>query len=160
MKKPNWFSRNWRPLDTGLDQIVLLRRRLLYQRSEEIKGYQLILRDSVNQVIKNPEEYGSLSNKLFDLPDYELMSEEHQKLTGLIRTDLDGFHDIEIQSLMWSGAIRIDIAIRRYLKNIIKPSMISSLPKPPNFLDDRISQVLKRGTQRRILNRVHRDLKN
>ena len=114
-KMPNWLSLNWRPLDTGLDQIVLLRRRLLYQKSKEVKGCQLILRDSINKVLQNPENYGSLSKKVFDLPDYELMSEEHQNYLGNIRTDLDGFHDIEIKSLMWSGAVRADIVVNRYL---------------------------------------------
>jgi len=90
-KKPNWFSLNWRPLDTGLDQIVLLRRRLIYKITEKIKGYQIILRDPVNKVLKDPEIYGSLSNKISDLPKYAMMPEELQHLVGKLRTDLDGF---------------------------------------------------------------------
>ncbi len=159
-KKPNWFSLNWRPLDTGLDQIVLLRRRLIYKISEESKGYQIILRDPVNKALKNPEIYGSLSSKISDLPKYEMMPEELQHFLGGLRTDLDGFHDIEVQSLMWSGAIRIDIAIKRYLKHMIDQDRFHDTPSLPKYPTNIMKIVLKRGGQRRYLSNLHKNLIN
>jgi len=159
-KKPNWFSINWRPLDTGLDQIVLLRRRLIYQRSKEIKGCQLILRDTVNKVLKNPEKYGSLSEKNSDLPAYILLSEDHQNYLGSMRTDLDGFHDIEIKSLMWSGSVRADIVAKRYLRDLIEKDKVYEFPSLPKYPYDMTSKVLKRGTKRRYLTKLHRNLRN
>lgn len=97
---------------------VLCFPRLLYQRSKETNGYQLILRDSIAKLLQNPENYGLLSKNISDLPEYDLMSESHQNYLGKMRTDLDAFHEIEIQSLMWAGSVRMDIAIRRYLKKI------------------------------------------
>ena len=160
LKKPNWFSLNWRPLDTGLDQIVLLRRRLIYKISEMNKGYQIILRDTVNTVLQNPENYGTLSDEISDLPNYEMMPEELQQCLGRLRTDLDGFHDIEIQSLMWSGAIRIDIAIKRYLKHWIDQDKFYDTPSLPNYPIDKMGKVLKKGEQRRYLSNLHKCLNN
>lgn len=158
-KKPNWFSLNWRPLDTGLDQIVLLRRRLIYKITEKINGYQIILRDPVNKVLKDPEVYGKLSNKISELPQYEIMPEELQQYLGRLRTDLDGFHDIEIQSLIWSGAIRIDIAIKRYLKHLVQPESFHETPSLPNYPIVAMKKILKKGGQRRYLSSLHKDLK-
>ena len=157
--RPNWFSRNWRQLETGLDQIVLLRRRLIYYQSKEKKGCQLILRDPVSVFLNKPEAFGSLSDSVFDLPAYELMSERNQKLLGRIRTDFDGFHDIEIECLMWSGAVRIDIAIKKYLMDLIDQTLVNDFPKLPEYEDVRVTKILERGTKRKILNTVHHNLK-
>ena len=159
-KKPNWFSLNWRPLDTGLDQIVLLRRRLIYQISKKINGYQIILRDPVNSVLKNPEVYGKLSDNISDLPQYEILPDELQQSLGRLRTDLDGFHDIEIQSLMWSGAIRIDIAVKRYLKGLLEEDKFHDTPPLPKYPINTMKKILKRGEKRRYLSYLHKDLKS
>jgi predicted acylesterase/phospholipase RssA len=156
--KPNWFSLNWRPLDTGLEQIVLLRRRLIYQHSQKVRGIQLILRDPVQQLINQPERYGSLSNQSFDLPDYDLMTVDHQNLLGRLRTDLDGFHDIEIQSLIWAGSVKIDIAFKKYLSNLIDEQSITDKPQKPAFSEEDVTTILTQGIKRRYLKYVHRSL--
>ncbi len=160
LNRPNWFSLNWRPLDTGLDQIVLLRRRLIYQLSEKINSYQIVLRDPVSIVLKKPEIYGRLSGNISKLPDYEMMPDELQQSLGRLRTDLDGFHNIEIQSLMWSGAVRIDIVIKRYLKNIIDQDQFYDVPSLPKFPFEEMRRILKIGEQRRYLSYLHKNLTN
>lgn len=156
--KPNWFSLVWRPLDTGLEQIVLLRRRLIFQHSQKVGGIQLILRDPVQKLINQPERYGSLSNQSFDLPDYELMTVNQQNLLGRLRTDLDGFHDIEINSLIWAGSVRIDIAVKLYLQNKIDKSFITKTPKPPNFRNEKITKILNKGNTRKYISFLHKTL--
>jgi hypothetical protein len=156
--KPNWSSLNWRPLDTGLEQIVLLRRRLIYQHSQKVGGIQLILRDPVQQLIDQPERYGSLSDQLFDLPDYDLLTVDHQNLLGRMRTDLDGFHDIEIENLVWAGSVRIDIAFKRYLQNLIDERLFSDKPPKPEYPKANISKILVRGTTRSYLKYLHKSL--
>jgi predicted acylesterase/phospholipase RssA len=158
-KNPNWLTRNWRPLDTGLDQVVLLRRRLLYAHAQKVKGYQLILRDPIEFYIYDPERYGKLSDKQFKTPQYDLMATEHQYYLGRMRTDLDGFHAIEIQSLLWAGAIRVDIAVKLYFQHQIDQNLIEDTPDLPNFPDEKITGVLKKGMERSYIKQLHKKLR-
>lgn len=158
-EKPNWFSLTNRPLDTGLEQIVLLRRRLLYAEAREKYGYQLLLRDPVENFLNNPENYGKLSNNRYDLPEYTLLSKKHQNLLSKMRTDLDGFHDIEIYGLIWAGEIRLDIAVKRYFQDYIPSHLINMTPKPLNFSDNNLTEVLKKGIRRSYIKRLHETLR-
>lgn len=155
---PNWFSLSWRPLDTGLEQIVLLRRRLIYQHSQKVGGIQLILRDPVQKLINQPERYGALTNRSFDLPDYDLMTVDQQNLLGRMRTDLDGFHDIEIKSLIWAGSVKIDIAFKKYLSNLINEALINNKPQKPAFSEEDVTTILTQGKKRHYFKYVHRSL--
>jgi NTE family protein len=158
-KRPNWFSLINRPLDTGLDQVVKLRRRLLYRESEKKYGYQLLLRDPIQKFIDDPDEYGRLSDKKFITPTYRMMSGELQYYLSRLRTDIDGFHDIEVKSLMWSGAVKIDFVVKRYLQNNIAPEMINDTPKLPDYPVVEIERVLKIGMKRKYLSNLHSRLR-
>jgi NTE family protein len=157
-KKISWFSLYHRPLDAGLEQVVLLRRRLLFKESEKTYGFQLLLRDPVQKIIKNPEEYGKLSGKIFDLPKYNLLSIEVQNLLSQIRTDLDGFHDVEIKCLLWAGAIKADIVMKRYMKDIIPERLVDTVPLTPSFKEKEIKKLLKKGIRRSLLRELHTNL--
>jgi predicted acylesterase/phospholipase RssA len=158
-KKPNWFSLTNRPLDTGLEQVVLLRRRLLYHESKGSYGIQLLLRDPVQTFIDDPERFGKLSDQQFNLPNYKTISLENQHLLSRLRTDLDGFHVIEIESLMWSGATKIDVVIKKYLQNLISLELVEDVPRIPNYPDDHISEILKLGSKINFFSNLHKKLK-
>jgi NTE family protein len=157
-KKPSWFSLANRPLSTGLEQVVLLRRRLLYHESKESYGIQLLLRDPVETFIEDTGRFGKLSKRQFDLPKYKTLSLENQKLLSHLRTDLDGFHNIEIESLMWSGAAKIDVVIKRYLQDLVSSELIENVPKTPNYSADQISDILKKGSKMKYFSNLHKTL--
>jgi len=157
-KKPNWLSLANRPLDVGLEQVVLLRRRLLYSEAQKKNGYQLLLRDPIHLFIEDPENYGKLNDDRYELPAYKAMPVEHQKLLARLRTDLDGFHDIEINSLIWSGAAKMDLVIKRYFQDLIPESMVSKVPPVPEFQEKYALEILKKGSKRRYLTGLHKNL--
>ncbi len=63
-------------------------------------------------------------NDKTSLPDYKLpnRSKDVESLLAGLRTDLDSFHDSEINTLMRAGEIRMNIALRsslpEYMENI------------------------------------------
>jgi len=134
-------------------------RRLLYYASKESYGVQLLLRDPVQKFISDPEIFGKLSNQTFDLPEYEYISTENQRLISNLRTDLDGFHNAEIECLMWSGAMKIDILVKRYFQNLISAENIKDTPKSPNYSEVQLKRILTLGTKRKILSNLHKTLK-
>jgi len=86
------------------------------------------------------------------------MPVEHQKLLARLRTDLDGFHDIEINSLIWSGAAKMDLVIKRYFQDLIPESMVSKVPPVPEFQEKYALEILKKGSKRRYLTGLHKNL--
>ena len=158
-EKPKWFSLINRPLDVGLEQVVLLRRRLLHSESKKKYGYQLLLKDPLHKFIEDPENYGNLSDARYDFPIYEAPSVEHQKLLALLRTDLDAFHDIEINSLIWSGAAKMDLAIKRYFQNQIPASMVSEVPSIPDYPEKCALSILRKGSNRKYFADLHKSLR-
>lgn len=157
-EKPNWFSLLNRPLETGLEQVVMLRRRLLYYEATKSYGFQLLLRDPIQTFIKNPENYGLLSDTKYDLPNYDTLTESAQSLLSRLRTDLDGFHNIEVDCLMWSGAVKMDVAIKRYLQDYIPEKLIKNVPALPEYKSQRIKKVLGLGAKRKYLSNLHEKL--
>lgn len=156
--RPNWFSLLNRPLDSGLEQVVMLRRRLLYHEANKSYGFQLLLRDPVQAFIKNSDNFGSLSNEKYDLPNYKMLTEDNQNLLSKLRTDLDGFHNIEIECLMWSGAIKMDVAIKRYLQNFVPRAMIKNVPDIPKYSNQQIEKILNLGAKRKLFSNLHENL--
>ena len=59
---PGYFSRTWRPLETGLDQVVSLRRRLLYDHAIKQGGLLLMLRDPVGMLARE-NRHGRFGNR-------------------------------------------------------------------------------------------------
>lgn len=106
--KPHIFSENWWVIDTAMSQIVNLRRRMLYNKS---KGIQLIINHPVQDICKSEEKSGYFVGEDFDYTGKPLI----EKAISNLRTDLDTFNDIEIDTLIWSGAIKMDLAIKGFL---------------------------------------------
>ena len=135
-------------IETSMDQIVLLRRRLLFQM-KGTKCIQLILGRPLEEII----EYQKLTNGSdVDLGLYESFENQNEELLSQLRTDLDIFHDIEIDLLMWSGAIKMDIALR-----ILFPRLLNGKPIPlkPQYSQIEIEKILTKGIQRSIFGQVH-----
>lgn len=89
------------------------------------------------------------------LPDYAWVDPEFEKLVASIRTDLDPFHDIEIEMLMWAGAIRIDLAIRSLIPDHLG-LLRTGPPEMPKYPVQQIREVLIQGSNRCILGKVHK----
>ncbi|MEB9907848.1 hypothetical protein [Bacillus anthracis] len=69
-------------------------------------------------------------------------------LAGL-RTDLDGFHDSEIHTLIRAGEIRIDIALRMLLPKYMENMKVTSNPIFPSEDLEHLKDILhKRGKHR------------
>jgi len=157
-KRPNWFTLSWRPLDAGLEQIVLLRRRLIYNHAQKVGGCLLMLRDPISNLIDKPDLYGCKTSETHKLLEYPQMTKEQQHCLGRLRTDLDGFHDIEIKGLIWAGEIRADIAVRLYFPELLSLSNANVTPQMPDYPETLITKVLKKGARRSYLKSLHKRL--
>lgn len=142
---PGMLKRSTRIIDTALDQVISLRRRLLFCESKEKNGIMLILGAYAKNYLIS-DKFGKLSNDTSStLPDYNLFPEKIDELIADLRTDLDTFHDIEIEMLMWAGAVRVDMAVKRYFKNYLTENQFNNTPKKPNFSEERIKEILSKG---------------
>ncbi|MWC29306.1 patatin-like phospholipase family protein [Paenibacillus sp. MMS18-CY102] len=151
--RPSYLKLNSRLLSVSLDQIVNLRRRLIFTHKQ---GIQMILGRSINK-IRNAEQEHRPS--LIDLPEYPSHYEEIEGLIGGLRTDLDAFHDVEIASLMWSGAIHTDLAVKAVAPEIVPAQKWNDVPVYP--FSDNISEateILKRGQKRSNFSPLHTKL--
>lgn len=219
----HWFGNTGRIIASALDQIICLRRRLIYRETiSGMPGILLILGRSVEEYINNgavtkrdlekeffngseifdwlmengyfegtpgvkgylksftdaslyslrkkyPDQYGQilailqqihnifgqLSEKVISMHEYKKFLDKDKMKTiddylPDIRTDLDGFHDMEIDSLMWAGRVRMDIAIKRYLGEHIPSNLVNDVPKMPPYSTERIRQILLKGRRESI----------
>ena len=119
---PSYRVLNKRILDTTTHQVVLLRRKILQNLNRnDFPGMQLILSKPIKHLLdekKNPYA-DSIKFPDYNLPPYTgtpctvgTACNNLEDLIAGLRTDLDGFHDIEIEMLMLAGEIRMDIALR------------------------------------------------
>lgn len=120
--RPSYFARTRRPLKTGLDQVVSLRRRLLYEHALRVGGLLLILRDPIAMLAGENRHGRFESDAPAPLDNIPELDNDVQELLASLRTDLDMFSEIEIACLMWAGAARMDIAIRRYVAKQLPPT--------------------------------------
>lgn len=67
-----------------------------------------------------------------------------EQLCAALRTDMDGFHDVEIEYLMWLGAVKIDYALRLLLPGNEQLQQ-SKMPKLPDYDAGFATAVLERG---------------
>lgn len=136
-----------RTLAVGLDQVVYLRRRLLF----EVKQHQqLILGRGLGRIIEYWREHGARGLEMETL----LRVEE---LCAALRTDMDGFHDVEIEYLMWLGAVKLDYALRRLLPDN-ELLQQSKMPELPDYDAGFATVILERGSKMSIFKPLHRDL--
>ncbi len=150
---PNIFENTSRIIKTALDQIISLRRRILYNATkkpeiERTLGTILILGEPVKSHFDGNkfDDFGKLSEDVSNnMPAYDIFPEEIDKMITDLRTDLDSFHDIEIDMLMWAGAVRMDIALKRYLKKHLSDEKFNDTPKKPVYDMEKIKGILTKG---------------
>jgi NTE family protein len=144
---PSYFARTWRPLETGLDQIVSLRRRLLYEHALRVGGLLLMLRDPVG-ILARENRHGRFgSDEPAPLGEVPELERDVQALLASLRTDLDAFTETEIACLMWAGAARMDVAIRRHLEKLV-PTPSSTPPALPSLSPSELRMELLAGQKR------------
>jgi NTE family protein len=152
--KPNYLNLNWRTFSVSLEQIVLLRRRLIYHFPNS-NCVQLLIGRSVDTItqmeMKSRPPYRTF-------PNYTDCPIEIQQLIAGLRTDLDAFHDIEIDFLMWSGAIRMDLAIKSLMPNAISNEKWNSIPTFPPYDYYKIKEILLKGQKRSVVSVLHKSL--
>lgn len=160
-EKLSWPKMHLRIIDTALEQTVLLRRRLLFKQNiiqsaeknpEKAKGVILILGASAKEYVANDKQiygkFGILSDECAEqIPSYDFLfdNSEVDELIANLRTDLDTFHDIEIDLLMWAGEIRMDAIIKRYLKSYLTRDKFSETPQKPNYPKEAVKDILEKG---------------
>jgi|GEM_PF-97535 len=155
---PNILENTSRIINTALDQIISLRRRILYDATkkpdaEKTPGTILILGEPVRSHLegKKYEDFGKLSEDVSDkMPVYDIFPDEIDKMIADLRTDLDSFHDIEIDMLMWAGAVRIDIAAKRYFKKYLNDEQFSDVPRKPAYNIGKIKEILNKGRNMKV----------
>ena len=150
--KPSYKNMTGRILNTSLEQNVLLRRRLLYKNGS---GIQLLINRSVKELMKS-EEKNRISER--PLPEYPSDYEAVEKLIGSLRTDLDAFHDVEIDALMWSGSIKMDLAIKSLHPELVALDYWDQIPVFPDYPLEQVQQILEVGSQRKYIGRLHKSL--
>lgn len=148
--QPSSFELSRRTLSASLDQIVALRRRLLFI-DQKCEGIQLILNRPITEIAAS-----EVKCRQANLPSYDWVDPALEKLVASIRTDLDPFHDIEIEMLMWAGAIRMDLAIRSLIPDSMS-LLRTSPPEMPKYPEQQIREVLIQGRKRRIFGKVHKN---
>lgn len=160
-EKLSWPKMHLKIIDTALEQIVLLRRRLLFKQNiiqpseknpEKAKGVILILGAPVKEYVANDKQiygkFGVLSDECTEqIPSYDFLfnNSEVDELIANLRTDLDTFHDVEIDLLMWAGAIRMDAIIKRYLKSYLVGDKFNETPQKPIYPEETLKNILKKG---------------
>ena len=149
-----YFNLNRRILNVSLSQIVYLRRRLIYNhRNKNI--IQLLIGRSISELFEAEKKLRSWKRAL---PDYPRNYRELELLTANLRTDLDAFHDIEIDMLIWSGAVRMDLAAKSLLPELIPEDRWNDIPTFSSYDQHLIKQILQLGQSRKIFGKKHRSL--
>ncbi|PFZ21589.1 patatin-like phospholipase family protein [Bacillus wiedmannii] len=153
-EKPSYFELNKRILDTSNSQIVVLRRKLLRNLDPKTyPGLQLILSKPIQTLLdKNNNPFYT---DQIPLPDYQLPprstdKEDIEMLLAGLRTDLDGFHDSEIHTLIRAGEIRMDIALRTLLPEYMKNMKGTSNPIFPSEDLEHLKDILHNGGKHRF----------
>ncbi|WP_035437960.1 patatin-like phospholipase family protein [Bacillus sp. UNC322MFChir4.1] len=153
-EKPTHFELNKRIFDTSNSQIVTLRRKMLRNLDPDTySGLQLILSKPIQTLLDSSNNPFYTEN--VSLPDYHFYSpssdQEHiEKLLAGLRTDLDGFHDSEIQTLIRAGEIRMDIALRTLLPDYMKSLQNISVPTFASEDMKQLSDTLRSGGKHRL----------
>jgi NTE family protein len=144
--RPKFFNLYWRTLAVSLDQIVLLRRRLLFNQPNK-NSIQLLLSKNINDLVTYEKEHRNL---IHEFPHYSNLPKDIETLLSSLRTDLDSFHDIEIDFLTWAGAVRIDLALKSLFPQLIDHDYWESVPEIPSYPINSVRDILTKGQTRRI----------
>jgi hypothetical protein len=153
-EKPSYFELNKRILDTSNSQIVVLRRKLLRNLDPKIyPGLQLILSKPIQTLLdknNNPFYTDQITLPNYQLPPHSTDKEDIEMLLAGLRTDLDGFHDSEIHTLIRAGEIRMDIALRMLLPEYMENMKGTSNPIFPSEDLEHLKDILHKGGKHRF----------
>lgn len=122
-----------RVLDISIDQNRRLRRRMIYKELIKRKNSILIENYKKLSVYTGSQEdnYKCMPNPPTlsrDMPKYQELPYGIEEGIRSIRTDLNAFHDLEIQLLIWNGMVKIDAALKRWTPDKIKKNMWNNIP--------------------------------
>ncbi|MDZ4411998.1 patatin-like phospholipase family protein [Bacillus cereus] len=161
-ENPTGFELEKRILDTSNNQIVSLRRKMLNNLNPNTyPGLQLILSKPIQSLL-NPNNNPFYTDQI-SLPEYQLSSpssdeEDMEKLLAGLRTDLDGFYDSEIQTLMCVGEIRMDIALRMLLPDYMNGLKDISIPTFPSQNIKQLLDTLRMGGKYKLTGSLFQQL--
>jgi hypothetical protein len=92
------------------------------------------------------------------MPLYPEIHRDFQTVLGTIRTDLNSFHDIEIQTLIWNGMVKIDAALKRWCPHLISEEHWTDVPKLNSMDFPSASNILNKGSKTVIWGKQHKEL--
>lgn len=157
--KPNIYNEIRRPIDIAMDQVVKLRRRLIFNNLIESSSSILIEASKPISVYTegvNTKKVSPTSSE--NMPLYKSVPIEFERAIGEIRTDLNAFHDYEIQALVWNGMVKIDAAIKRWVPNLIESRELWSDTPTLKIEEKNIWKaldILKRGQKQKVWGNLH-----
>ncbi|MFC4598389.1 patatin-like phospholipase family protein [Cohnella hongkongensis] len=162
----NWRHRNpaimeeiKRPVDIAMDQNGKLRRRLIFDAL--IKSKQSVLIESAKLITtyssKEIPQFES-PTKIEDMPVYPILQRDLEIAIGEIRTDLNAFHDIEIQLLIWNGMAKVDAALKRWVPSIINGTQWSLVPQLQGIDQDTALKIMQAGKHQKLWGTLHKEL--
>ena len=159
-KKPTRFMKLNRTIDIAMEQNKKLRRRIIHDKILNTnRGVLIEVTKPVETYVKK-EQLAKLSVQLRrEVPHYPKVDDEIQKNLGEIRTDLNAFHDLEIQLLIWNGMIKIDAAFKLWKSGVISKEHWSDVPKLKlgEYEREEVLKILKMGDDMKVFE-SHKEL--
>jgi hypothetical protein len=116
-------------------------------------GLQLILSKPIQTLLdknNNPFYTDQITLPNYQLPPHSTDKEDIEMLLAGLRTDLDGFHDSEIHTLIRAGEIRMDIALRMLLPEYMENMKGTSNPIFPSEDLEHLKDILHKGGKHRF----------
>lgn len=155
--RPSKLFRMKRPIDVSMNQNGNLRRRLLFQSLNEnsvLVELSKPLETYTKKVVPGmdsptPPDY---------MPSYPEIHRDFEKAIGTIRTDLNAFHDIEIQTLIWNGMAKIDAVMKRWCPHLIKEEHWTDVPQLNSVDFSSATNILSRGSKTILWRKQHKEL--
>ncbi|AOM83605.1 patatin-like phospholipase family protein [Salisediminibacterium beveridgei] len=164
-KRVTWTERQLRVLSVSMDQVAELRKKLI--RKHDSKGVQLLNVETINEnkwfQTNYWQHYFKLKgvNRHLDLPSYPDDYADIERMLADVRTDLDKFSEIEMEMLMWAGALRADLGSKVLFSAEEFDKMPLKVPRhevpdiadynPGNLNLEAIRNGLKNSHKRRII---------
>jgi NTE family protein len=154
---PNKFLVAKRPIDIAMDQNGKLRRRLLFQSLTPNSVF--VEASKPLETYTSKEVPGMVSpTSPEDMPAYPLIHRDLEKAIGLIRTDLNAFHDYEILTLIWNGMVKIDAVLKRWCPHLIKEEFWDDVPILNIENVTEVIQILEIGSKIKLWGKQHKRL--
>lgn len=155
--RANKFFMMKRPIDVSMDQNGKLRRRLLFQ-SLNTNSVLVELSKPIDNYTKKQIPGLASPTPPEQMPVYPEIHRDFQTAIGQIRTDLNSFHDIEIQTLIWNGMVKIDSAIKRWCPHLIKKEHWDDVPNLNSIDFSSAFNILNKGSKTVLWGELHKEL--